>query len=60
MCWWAVSDRGRDWVEAHPDLSESAPEGVECLARVGSPLIERALRSGLRVMAGDVEVTLCQ
>lgn len=59
MAWWAVSERGRAWVEAHPSLSAAAPEGVECLIRFAEPLIEQALISGLSVRAGDVEVMLC-
>lgn len=59
MCWWAVSERGRQWVDAHQDWLKTAPEGVECLVRFGDPLLARAIISGLVVKAGDVEVSLC-
>lgn len=59
MAWWAVSERGREWVDAHEVMAREAPEGVECLIRFADPLIERALRDGLVVKAGDVEVSLC-
>ncbi len=59
MAWWAVSDRGRAWVNAHPEWLRQAPEGVECLIRFGDPIITRALVAGLVVKAGDVEVSLC-
>lgn len=58
MAWWAVSEAGRAWVDAHHDWTTMAPEGVECLALNVDPLICRALISGLVVMAGDDEVTL--
>jgi hypothetical protein len=57
--WWAVSEAGRAWVDGHHELVEAAPEGVECLSRFSDPLIEQALRDGLVVKVGDVEVTLC-
>jgi hypothetical protein len=57
--WWAVSEAGHAWADAHRTLAEAAPEGIECLSRFCDPLIEQALRDGLVVMAGDVEVTLC-
>lgn len=56
MAWMAVSDRGRAWADAHSDLTEGAPEGVECLAYFADPLIARAVADGLTVAAGDVEV----
>lgn len=59
IAWWAVSEQGRDWVDRHAALVEAAPEGVECLARLADPLLERALSDGLVVMNGDVEVTRC-
>ena len=59
MCWWAVSDRGRAWIDAHPDWLSDAPEGVECLIEFADPIIARALISGLVVKAGDIEVSLC-
>jgi hypothetical protein len=57
--WWATSERSRQWVDAHPDLSSRAPEGVECMIRFCDPLIRQALADGLVVQAGDVEVSLC-
>lgn len=59
MCWWAVSDRGRAWADAHGDLLELAPEGVECLVRHGDAVLAEAIDSGLVVMAGDLEVSRC-
>lgn len=59
VAWWAASERGRAWADAHPSLTAEAPEGVECLATFCDPLIRGALMSGLVVMAGDVEVSLC-
>lgn len=59
MAWWAVSERGRRWVDAHPSWTNQAPEGVECLIRFADPVIAKALISGLVVKAGSVEVTLC-
>ena len=57
--WWAVSEVGRAWVDGHQALVELAPEGVEEHVSFCDPLIEQAIRDGLVVMAGDVEVTLC-
>ena len=57
--WWAASERGRAWVDAHPVLAEQAPEGVECSASMCDQLVRQALMAGLVVMAGDVEVSLC-
>ncbi len=57
--WWAASERGRAWVDAHPNLTRHAPEGVECLARNCDPLIRRALMAGLSVKDGDMDVSLC-
>lgn len=58
--WWAVSEAGRAWADEHAALVERAPEGVECLAYFTDPLVEQAISDGLVVMAGDVEVSLCQ
>lgn len=57
--WRAVSDAGRAWVVAHQDLVDLAPEGIEEHVSFCDPLIEQAIRDGLVVMAGDVEVSLC-
>lgn len=59
MAWRAASERGRAWVDAHPDLTTEAPEGVECLTIACGPLIRLALTSGLAVRCGDVRVNLC-
>jgi hypothetical protein len=60
MCWRAVSERARAWVDAQAGQLDAAPEGVECLIRYGEPILASALADGLIVMAGDVEVSLCQ
>jgi hypothetical protein len=59
MCWRAVSERGRVWVAAHADQVLAAPKGTECLRIFAEPIVEQALRDGLAVKVGDVEVSLC-